>query len=325
VVEDLQDSGIIESFKKRLAVFLRGRGRKRNSMESSVSMKFLKILCFFVLCFAGLVEEAWAWGPAMHTAIACRILQDGATILPAIALILKAFPREFVYGSLSADFFVGKGTRPRDDHPHNWETGFRLIEKADSDRKAAYAYGFFSHLAADVIAHNYFVPNLLNQVSTWRKMGHIYWEAKADRAVGPLYLNIARDILSKDELGCDELLNSATGKRHNGLRTRRHIYKQTVKLSDFLSNSVSAALIEAGTRYRISPSYLAFMANLSYGLARDLLSNPESSPCLSYDPVGSRNLRLAGQFAVLSRLLDFRRPRYEFKVADELLEVVGKS
>jgi len=260
----------------------------------------------------------------MHTAIACRILQDGMTILPAIALILKAFPREFVYGSLSADFFVGKGTKPREGHSHNWETGFKLIRKAKSDQEAAYAYGFFSHLAADVIAHNYFVPNLLNQLSTWRKMGHIYWEVKADRVVGPMYINIARGILSEDELGCDDLLNAAVGKRRNGLKTRRHIFKQTVKLSDYLSTSVPVALIDMGTRYRISPAYLAFMANLSYGLVKDVLSHPDSSPCLSYDPIGSRNLKLAGQFAVLSRLLDFRRPRYEFNVAEDLLEVMEK-
>lgn len=261
----------------------------------------------------------------MHTAIACRILNDGVGILPAIALILKSFPREFVYGSLAADFFVGKGSKPREGHSHNWQTAFRLLRKAKSDQQAAYAYGFFSHLAADVIAHNYFVPNLIHQVSTWRKMGHLYWEAKADHAVGPLYLNIARDILSKDELGCDELLKAATGKKRNGLKTRRQIYTHTVKLSDYITSSMSAALIDMSSRYRISSAYLAFMANLSYDLAKDSLSHPYSSPCLSFDPIGSQNLRLAGQFAVLSRILDFRRPRQEFTVAKELLAVMRAS
>ena len=282
----------------------------------------LKILGFFVLFFSILVENAWAWGPAMHTAIACRILQDGMTILPAIAAIIQSFPREFVYGSLAADFFVGKGTRPREGHSHNWQTGFRLLRKAKSDRESAYAYGFFSHLAADVIAHNYFVPNLVHQVSTWKRMGHLYWEAKADHSVGPEYICIAKEILGEDELCCDALLQAAVGKKRNGLKTRRHIFTQTVKLSDMLSNSVSMALINMGARYRISPSYLRFMSNLSYELVKDALSRPYSSPCLSFDPIGSRNLRLAGRFAVLSRLLDFRRPRHEFKVAQELLKVM---
>jgi hypothetical protein len=282
----------------------------------------LKILGFFVFCFGVLVEEAWAWGPAIHTAIACRILQDGMAILPAISAIIQSFPREFVYGSLAADFFVGKGTKPREGHSHNWQTMFRLLRKAKTDREAAYAYGFMSHLAADVIAHNYFVPNLIHQVSTWRKMGHLYWEAKADQSVGPAYINIAKEILSKNELCCDDLLQAAVGKKRNGLKTRRHIYTQTVKLSDMLSSPVSMTLINMGTRYRIAPSYLVFMSNLSYELVKDVLSRPYSSPCLSFDPIGSRNLQLAGRFAVLSRLLDFRRPRHDFKVAHELLGVM---
>ncbi|MFO7461065.1 MAG: zinc dependent phospholipase C family protein [Desulfatiglandales bacterium] len=282
----------------------------------------LKILGFLVFFLSVLVEDALAWGPAMHTAIACRILQEGTSILPAIAAIIQSFPMEFVYGSLAADFFVGKGTKPRKDHSHNWQTGFRLLRKAKTDRESAYAYGFFSHLAADVIAHNYFVPNLVHQVSTWRKMGHLYWEAKADHSVGSAYITLAKDILSKDELCCDGLLQAAVGKRRNGLKTRRHIYTQTVKLSDLLSNPMSMTLINLGTRYRIAPSYLLFMTNLSYELVKDVLSQPYSSPCLSFDPIGSRNLQLAGRFAVLSRLLDFHRPHQEFKVAQELLGVV---
>jgi hypothetical protein len=283
----------------------------------------LKILGFFIFFLGVFVENAWAWGPAMHTAIACRILQDGTAILPAIASIIQSFPREFVYGSLAADFFVGKGTKPREGHSHNWQTGFRLLRKAKPDKQAAYAYGFLSHLAADVIAHNYFVPNLIHQVSTWRRMGHLYWEAKADHSVGSAYINLAKEILVKDDLGCDALLQAAVGKKRNGLKTRRHIFTQTVKLSDLLSSPLSMSLINLGARYRISPSYLVFMSTLSYELVKDVLSRPYSSPCLSFDPIGSRNLQAAGRFAILSRLLDFRRPRHEFKVAKELLKVMG--
>jgi hypothetical protein len=284
----------------------------------------LKILYFFaIFSFSLLVDDAWAWGPAIHTAIACRILQNGIAILPAIAEIIKSFPREFVYGSLSADFFVGKGTKPKEGHSHNWQTGFRLLHKSRGDQEAAYAYGFLSHLAADVIAHNYFVPNLIHQVSTWRKVGHLYWEAKADHSVGPMYMKIAKEVLAEDELCCDDLLKAAVGKKRNGLKTRRQIFTQTVKLSDYFTNSVPITLIDMSTRYRISPPYLAFMANLSYDLVRDVLMHPYSSPCLSFDPIGSLNLRLAGQSAVLSRLFDFHRPRREFKVAKELLEIMG--
>jgi len=281
---------------------------------------------FLLFCVTFLLElifsnGAWAWGPAIHTAVSCRILEDIPTILSSVSGIIRAFPLEYIYGSLSADFFVGKGQKKKEGHSHNWETARRLLSEAKGERDAAYGYGFLSHLAADVIAHNYFVPNLVHQVSKWKRMGHLYWEAKADYSFAPFYMRLARDLLSAEKLGCDELLKSAVGKGKNGLRTKRHIFTQTVKLSDFLCGSPSVSLVNRGSRYQISPEYLSSMVGLSCRLVGDILAHPESSPCLSYDPIGSRNLKLAGQNAILSRIFDIPRRSYLFRVDQELLEV----
>ena len=75
-------------------------------------MFFLKIISILIgvsvlnLVFA---EGAWAWGPAAHTIISCKILEEAAQIAPAFAKILRTFPLEYLYGSRSADFFVGNG------------------------------------------------------------------------------------------------------------------------------------------------------------------------------------------------------------------------
>ena len=266
-------------------------------------------------------EGVWAWGPAIHTAVSCRILEDLTTMVSPIAGIIRAFPLEYMYGSLSADFFVGKGQKRKEGHSHNWETAHRLLGEAKDEQEGAYAYGFFSHLAADVIAHNYFVPNLVHQVSTWKRMGHLYWEAKADYFFAPAYMRIARDVLSTEQLGCDDLLKSAVGKGRNGLRAKRQLFTQTVKLSDFLCGSQPVSLVNRGARYQIAPEYLSSMVGLSCRLVSDLLTHPASSPCLSYDPIGSKNLKLASQNAIISRLFDIPRPSYLFRVDQELLEV----
>ena len=189
---------------------------------------------------------AWAWGPAVHTAIASNILDQSASLLPAVADVIRSHPLEYLYGSLSADFFVGKGQKNKSGHSHNWETGFRFLEEAGEGREASYAYGFLSHLAADVVAHNYFVPNLIYRASTWKRMGHLYWEARADYTVGPVYLTLAREVLTMDRLGCDEMLRSAVGKRRNGLRARRRLYTQSVKFTDYLYTSSAPSLFERG-------------------------------------------------------------------------------
>ena len=287
-------------------------------------MFFVKILLFFTISFLyhlTFAEGAWAWGPAIHTVIACKILSEANQILPAIGAILQEYPLEYLYGSLSADFFIFKGQKKKEGHSHNWETGFRFMRETKGDREAAYAYGFFSHLAADVVAHNYFVPNLVQQASIWKRMGHLYWEARADSFVGPEYLRMARQVLSMENLGCDDLLKFAVGKRGKALKARKHLFTQSVKLSDFLAGSQPMVLVERGSRYTISREYQIFMIQISYRLVKNLLTHPSSAPCLSYDPIGSKNLRLAGRKAILSKLFNIPRPVHRFNVDRELLNV----
>lgn len=284
-------------------------------------LKMLFCLLIFLICELIFAVGAWAWGPAVHTVIGCRILDEASQILLPIARIIQTYPLQYLYGSLAADFFVGKGQKKRDGHSHNWETGFKFFEEARDDREAAYAYGFFSHLAADVVAHNYFVPELIQRVYTWKRMGHIYCEVKADQFVGPFYMKIARELLSAEDLGCDDLLQSAVKTSRNGLKTRKHLFSQTVKLSDFLSGFQPMSLTNKDSRYQVSQEYLTFMVHLAYRLVKDFLIHTTSSRCLSYDPIGSTNLRLASRNRIFSRIFNNSKPLYRFTVDQELLKL----
>jgi hypothetical protein len=284
----------------------------------------LYVICFFSISLLFqfiLPADVWAWGPGIHASLAFGVIGDFGQVAPAIAGIIRAFPLEYLYGSLAADFFVGKGQKQKQGHSHNWETGFRFLSESGDDREAAYAYGFLSHLAADVIAHNYFIPELIHRASAPKLMGHLYWEVKADRFVGPFYTRLARDVLTMERLGCDSLLRVAVGKRFSGIRARRHIYTQSVKVSGFLAGLQSVFTNRKGTQYQASSRYLAFMIDLSYRLVRDFLRHPESSPCLSHDPIGSRNLGLACRKGIVSRLRQTSLPAPRFVVDDELLEL----
>jgi hypothetical protein len=256
----------------------------------------------------------------VHTAIGCTILENLGQLMPSIAGIIQSYPMEFLYGSLSADFYVGKGQKKRNGHSHNWEAGFRFMDRANNEREAAYAYGFMSHLAADVAAHNYFIPNLIQKAPTWKRMGHLFFEAKADRYVGPTYLRVARDILTSDRLECDDLLIGAVGKK-NGLKTRRQIFTQSVKVSDFFNGSPILFFEQQGSRYAVSHEYLTFMVNLAYRLVKDVLRNFDASPCLSFDPIGSHNLRQARRNGIMSILFNNPDHMSLFSVDAELLRL----
>jgi len=258
-------------------------------------MFFLKLTIFLGISVTVQLlwaEGALAWGPAIHTVTALSALDGVGAILPSIAGIITSFPLQYMYGCLAADFFIGKGKNRRAGHPHNWKGGFRFLSEAGDDREAAFAYGFLSHLAADVVAHNFFVPNLINSYPVWTRKGHLYWEVKADYLVGPDYIKIARDVLSMDHKGCDELLNLIAGKRRNGIKAKKRIFTQSVKFSDYLYSTHSVLFGGKVVRWQEFQEYLVLMVGLSCRLVRDFLSNPDSCPCLSYDPMGKQNLRL---------------------------------
>jgi len=244
-----------------------------------------------------------------------------AQILPAIESIIQAFPHEYIYGCISADFFIGKGQKKKKGHSHNWETGFSLLADVDNDKEAAYAYGFLSHLAADVVAHNYFVPDLVHRVSKWKRIGHFYSEAVADKFVDPVYLKIARDVLAMDHGLYDRLLKSAAVRNGYGLRAKKQIYAQSVKISDYLYCLPVLSDLEINSSYNVEDEYMAFMIELSFKLVRDLLSYPDSSLCLSHDPIGSDNLRLARRNGFFARIFNNEQPTYQFPIARELLEL----
>ncbi len=290
----------------------------------SVKMFFLKILIVFsVIAVKELIcaDGAWAWGPAVHTVISCNMIGSCAQILPAIESIIQAFPHEYIYGGISADFFIGKGQTKKKGHSHNWETGFSLLSDVNNDKEAAYAYGFLSHLAADVVAHNYFVPDLVHRVSKWKRMGHFYSEAVADKFVDPVYLKIARDVLAMDHRLFDRLLKSAAVRNGYGLKAKKHIYAQSVKISDYIYCLPVLSDVEINSSYNVEDEYMAFMIELSFKLVRDLLSYPDSSLCLSHDPIGSDNLRLARRNGFFARLFNNEQPTFQFPIARELLEL----
>lgn len=283
--------------------------------------KILIVLSIFIFKELIYADGAWAWGPAVHTVISCNIIGSCSQILPYIASIIQAFPHEYIYGGISADFFIGKGQKKKKGHSHNWETGFKFLSEVNTEREAAYAYGFLSHLAADVVAHNYFVPDLIHRVSKWKRIGHFYSEAVADRFVDPIYLKIVKDVLDMDHIDCDRILKSTAVRNSYGLRAKKHIYTQSVKISDYLYCLPVFSDMEIGSTYNVEDEYMAFMIELSFKLVKDLLSYPESSACLSHDPIGSDNLRMARENGFFSQLFNNRGPLYQFPIAQEFLEL----
>jgi hypothetical protein len=272
-----------------------------------------------------LAERVWAWGPAVHTVLACRILDNAASLLPNIAAIIQTYYLEYIYGNLAADFFIGRLQKESTCHSHDWETGFRFLRQVRCEKEAAYAYGFLSHLAADVVAHNYFIPDTIYRITFPKRMSHLYAEMMVDNSMEAIYIRTAKDILSMKKLSCDGLLKKTIPDTRKTIKARRHIFIQSVRFSDSISCSPTISFLTKGSTIQISKKIRDFMIQLSYSLIMDVLNDPVSSQCFSFDPVGKDNLRLANRYGLLSKILNLPHPKLRFKIDRRLLRLLVRN
>ncbi len=127
-------------------------------------------------------SDAFAWGPVAHLDFALEVLTASAAATPAIHSLIRRFPLDFLHGSLAPDHVIAKNLARDVTHCHSWSVAYRLLMEArDTDEQTeAFMLGYLSHLAADVVAHNFFVPRQVVRHSKAR-VGHLYWEARYDQ------------------------------------------------------------------------------------------------------------------------------------------------
>jgi hypothetical protein len=117
---------------------------------------YLVVLAVSIFCAPAL---AHAWGGGIHLQVGLDVLENLALLPAGISAILAAHPRDYLYGCITADIIVGKKYTRYLLNCHRWNIGEKVLQAATTDSERACAYGYLSHLAADSIAHNYFIPN----------------------------------------------------------------------------------------------------------------------------------------------------------------------
>ncbi len=240
-------------------------------------------------------DSAWAWGVGMHIAQGSFIMENLAMIKPAIAMVISANPMDYLYGSISADIFIGKGYKRREDHCHNWSVGLKVLEESHDDSTKAYAYGYLSHLAADIIAHNYLVPKMLSTQPASDRVGHVYWEFRADRFIKKRYWKMASKVISNHNKSNDTLIKSVMKGGDLRFGAKKMVFKRSIKVSDLIvwREQVDNALFG---RRKLTKKQVINLNNYSINMIIDMLVNEEEAVCMRYDPVGTGSMLKAKQF-----------------------------
>ena len=180
-----------------------------------------------------LPEQAFAWGPATHVYLG-RNLLDMLHLLPGpIAELLRGYPQSFLYGSMAADISFAKKYVPVGRHCHYWHVGEEILGAARNDRLRAVAYGYLAHLAADTVAHNYYVPRQLMLTSSTKALGHSYWEHRFDVQLGEHFGALAREVVMEyDHSEADNLFDSVLSGTIFSFETNRRIFRGMIRMQD---------------------------------------------------------------------------------------------
>ncbi|HNU68311.1 MAG TPA: zinc dependent phospholipase C family protein [Myxococcota bacterium] len=150
------------------------------------------IFLFLFVLLVLLPTTALAFGPVAHVDMALEILSWAGMVGGSLGGLIARYRRHFILGTLDPDRTLAKNLATYEDHSHNWDTAIDQFRSAQSDQERARSLGRICHLAADVVAHNYFVPKKIVDSVESRGAGHFFWEVRFDARL--------REIRGQDEL-----------------------------------------------------------------------------------------------------------------------------
>jgi hypothetical protein len=246
--------------------------------------------------------SAFAWTPGTHIFLGEAVLRSLATLPTGIADLLRAFPVEFLYGSIAADTSIAKKYAPVGRHCHSWTVGFEILEKASDERIRSFALGYLAHLAADTVAHNYFVPRYLIIASRTSGLGHSYWESRFETHLGPTFSHRARDVLVRDHASEDEHLDRILSPTIFSTQTNRRIFRGMVYVTDTESWQRIFQIAAVNSRWDLHANEVGRYMERSYDFIMDFLSRVDRSEPHALDPSGEEALRLAKDVRRAARL-----------------------
>jgi Zinc dependent phospholipase C len=243
-----------------------------------------------VLLLVGLPHAAWAWSPGTHIFLGQSVLANLQFVPGYVAELLRAHPYDFLYGSIAADTSFAKKYAPVGRHSHSWHVGQEIVELAGRAPLRAFGFGYLAHLAADVVAHNFFVPRQLVLTSSTRALGHSYWEGRFDMHVGEAAARAARDVIQGDHAAADEHLDRIISPTIFSVRTNRRLFRGMVQLTDWANWRRVVQLAADASRWDLPDHDVERHVGASFDLVMDLFNAGDAARARRFDPSGSRAL-----------------------------------
>ena len=240
-------------------------------------------------------RTAHAWTPGTHVYLGEAVLRALAQLPSSVADLLRAFPYDFLYGSIAADTSMAKKYVPTGRHCHSWAVGLEIHAAAPDDPMRAFGLGYLAHLAADAIAHNHFVPMQLAVTASTSSLGHSYWESRFETHLGPACARQARDLILLDHSRADGLLDGILSPTIFSTQTNRRIFRGMVHAADSEGWQRIFGLMTENSRWDLADAEVARYVDTSYDAIMDFFIRFDRSAPYQLDPSGDDALRRAKQ------------------------------
>lgn len=240
-----------------------------------------------------LPDVAWAWTPGTHVYLGEAVLRAPELLPSAISELVRAFSYDFLYGSIAADTSIAKKYAVSGRNCHAWSVGLEIYDKARDEPLKAFALGYLAHLAADVVAHNYFVPYRLTVTSSTVALGHSYWENRFETHLGERVSRRARELILLDHSRSDAHLDRILSPTIFSTPTNRRIFRGMVRAADSDSWQRIFQLMTERSRWDLVDIDVSGYLGRAFDYIIDVLSRMDESEPHTLDPSGHKALRMA--------------------------------
>jgi hypothetical protein len=231
------------------------------------------------------------------------VLENLSALSPDLAALLAANPRDFLYGCISADITLGKKFTDTMLNCHRWRIGQRVLQAARTDSERACAYGYLCHLAADIIAHNYFVPYKIMRSFATVTMKHAYWEMRFETFVAKDIWAAAQEVSRTDQRANDALMQRVLTNTIFSFGTNKRIFNSIMLVSRLEKWQRVMQTLSNNSRYVLAESDRDEYMKLTEEAVYEFLKHPQDSELLLADPTGERALVMAEAVRKNLRLL----------------------
>jgi hypothetical protein len=262
-------------------------------------------MLLFTICALILLapHEALAWGPGIHIQLGTAVLGNLAAIEPAAAAIIGAFPHDFLYGCIAADITIGKKFTHYLLHCHRWRVGQRVLAEAGPEPQKACAYGYLAHLAADTVAHSYYVPLKTMGCFPTLTLKHAYWESRMDSFVEREVWELARKVAQDHFQANDALLRRVLSDTIFSFGTNKRIFNSILLVSRLEKWQQVLQTLNDSSRFSLEGEDREEYLGLAQEAVFEFLRDGEEARCYRADPTGERALATAEAVRKNLRLL----------------------